>query len=137
MSNDEGMTKSELRVEPCGTLFVIRSFELPSSFVIRHSCFVISRLRSSIPLPAVISVSLQAAVRRSFLSPANSRLESPSPRWVGGRPFFCAGLAPVPIRPGDKADLRAWSPFGAVESRDTAVSPPTHDRGAVPCFLCL
>src|SRR4029077_5462051 len=122
--NAEGMPKSELRVEFCDALFVIWAFVLPSSFVIRASSFFL------IAIPP-------AAVRHSFLSPANSRSESPSPRSVGARPFFCAALAPVPIRPGDRADLRAWSPFGAVESRDTAVSPPTHDRDATPCSLFL
>src|SRR5882724_10110717 len=107
--------------------------------ILRHSLCHLS-IRASFVIPAssffLIAIPL-AAVRHSFLSPANSRSESPSPRSVGARPFFCAALAPVPIRPGDRADLRAWSPFGAVESRDTAVSPPTHDRDATPCSLFL
>src|SRR5437588_9219802 len=96
----------------------------------RHSVF---ELPSSFFLTAIPP----AAVRHSFLLPANSRSEPPSPRWVGARPFFCAAPAPVPTRRGDKADLRVWSPFAAVEWRDTGVSPPTHDRDEAPCSPCL
>jgi hypothetical protein len=49
--NDEGMTKSEKRVAVSGAPFDIRSFELPSSFVIRHSSFVIP--------PQVLSLTLK------------------------------------------------------------------------------
>src|SRR5207248_649727 len=119
--NDEGMTKSELRIEFCDTLL-----SLEHACFLAHSCFVIRPYRNpASSSSAFVFVACKFEIRTSIASMG------------GARPFFCAALAPVPIRPGDRADLRAWSPFGAVESRDTAVSPPTHDRDATPCSLFL
>src|SRR5213596_1537002 len=77
--------------------------------ILRHSlCHLSMRASLLIRASSFVLIAIPpAAVRHSFLSPANSKSEPPSPRWVGARPFFCAALAPVPIRPGDRADLRA------------------------------
>src|SRR5438128_11995858 len=122
--NDESMTKSELAGALCGRPFVIRAFVLLSSFVIRASSFF-------------LTAAPPAAIRHWFLSPANSRSASPSPRSVAARPSFCAAPAPAPIRPGDRASPRGALRFGVVEWPDTAASLPTRDQDAAPCFLCL
>ena len=61
-----------------------------------------------------------AAVRRSFLSPANSRSEPPSPRWAGARPCFAQHLHPFPFVRVIEQIFAPASPFAAVESRDTS-----------------